>query len=187
MRLRMFDRLAKEPGSFAETGAPRPRPRRLVALAAGLGREPFRDPAVRGIVLNSRDVTEHHEAVAELKRTNADLNRRVREHAHRGGRAALERRLHRQPRKERHAGRRVLPARLAEHGGWLFGHALVPVAGGDEMRVALGWYADDGGRFAAFREATEGTSFWRRLRRPRAGRPHASLGGRSARYPQRRL
>lgn len=162
---RMFDRLVRRPGGFAETelrAAARDGSWRwLRVLATNL----LHDPAVQGIVVNSRDVTERREAAEELRRANEALDRRVAART-----AELE--LLFDVASMANRSQDVMQAidyclrRLAEHAGWLFGHALTPDVDPlrgrpDEMRVARAWYPDGAHRYAEFRRATESTRFVR--------------------------
>ncbi len=116
------------------------------------------DLAVRGIVINSRDVTGRRQAIEDLRRLNEDLDLRVRE------RTEAITMLYDIVSVANHA-RDVKQAvefclrRLTEFNGWRFGHALMPTTGGEEMVLACSWYPKGTERFARFRRATESIKF----------------------------
>jgi signal transduction histidine kinase len=117
------------------------------------------EPAVRGIVLNARDVTERHEAEDQLRRMNEDLDLRVRDRT-----KAIEilydiASVANRAQDVRQALEYCL-RRLTEFNGWRFGHALLPTASDSQgLLLASSWYPPGTEGFAAFREATEQVTF----------------------------
>jgi signal transduction histidine kinase len=128
-------------------------------------KEPFGDKElagdrfpVVGIVLNSRGMTDHREAIEKLQQTSEEFDRRVGEPT-----SAIE--LLYDVASMANSAQDVMQAlayclgRLTRHNGWRFGHALMPLDVDGRMALACHCYPDGAERFCGFREATKRTRF----------------------------
>ncbi len=123
-------------------------------MAEVTGHNLLNNPAVRGIVLNSRDITDRKRAENALKELNESLEQRVTE------RTEAIQVLHdvasvaNQVQDPAQAVERCLH-RLTRYNGWSFSHAFVPAGDDPDVLIAACvCYQADQDRFCRFREAT---------------------------------